>query len=186
MIDPELPRFSDEEARAEAEKVFEWMATALVLANMPREKVINYLALALQMAFNNGALAANQTIGALIDSERERHIMADRIWTKAEPLNQAERSERFHPMTTITLIGAVTRLAIGRSWERDAAGEGATYGWAEHRTTERVQDTKFEMTVPFEVDAPGLARAILAELERQRAAPTIGLGQVIEPQRRNV
>lgn len=99
--------------------------------------------------------------------------MSERIWTVAEPLTPGEQSERLDPQTTIEIKGTFARNVIKREWVRDHAGEGAQYGYAEYRTTEKRDHTQLAMNVPFALDVPKLTQVILVEIERQRAGARV-------------
>lgn len=94
--------------------------------------------------------------------------MSDRIFHTEAPLTDAERAQRLDPATRIRVDHTYARPVVGRDWVRDTAGDEARYGYAEKRTTERVETAALDLKVEGLLDPVGLTRAILDEVNRQR------------------
>jgi len=93
--------------------------------------------------------------------------MSDRYFVRAAPISQAEQAARRNHSTTINVSASAERMELRREWVRDNASAEAGYGYAEAYTAVRNSESKFELTVPTQLDTIALTAAILSEINRQ-------------------
>jgi len=98
--------------------------------------------------------------------------MSDEVLARAEALTQEELAARFDHSTHIQIDHSVSRNVLKSEWVRSSAAEGAKYGYAWKRTTERDHESKLDVTVTGSLDVLALARVILDEIQRQHESRT--------------